>query len=361
VEQVNELTGATVPHRDAVVEELRAQVTEFAPLRWSRSPYLQSAMATVRPWRLRSPGYRELPMIVDAGRDLSPLKAEDVRLLGYYSPQLAANGSAERPKGFVISLHGWEGCSHSTYNVILVDALTRAGYEVFRLNLRDHGPHLHINPFELNRGMFMGTLIEEAHLAVQRVAEMAAGLPVYLIGPSMGGNFVLRMAVRHNQAPIPNLHQVIAISPAVNPCTSIARIDSSQINRIYFRRRWVKSLLAKAEAYPELYDVEELVRIPLIKGMTDRLIRDYTEMSGADEYLQRYAVDPDSTHDLSVPVTILAAEDDGVIPIQDIRALAPHLLLKRHITPYGGHVGFVSGFPLQHRLPELVLGFMRPS
>ena len=71
-------------------------------------------------------------MILDAG--------EGIRLLGFHSPQ-----PDKRAKGLVILLHGWEGSSDSTYILRAGRCLYRHGYDVFRLNYRDHGESHHLN------------------------------------------------------------------------------------------------------------------------------------------------------------------------------------------------------------------------
>ena len=48
-----------------------------------------------------------------------------------------------------ILLHGWEGSSRSAYIISLAGKLAANGYDVLRLNFRDHG-----NTHHVNRGLF---------------------------------------------------------------------------------------------------------------------------------------------------------------------------------------------------------------
>jgi predicted alpha/beta-fold hydrolase len=287
---------------------------------------------------------------VDAGPDATGYDA-NVRLVGYYNRHWAEGKS----RGLVVSLHGWEGCSHSVHNLMLGARLLEAGYDLFRLNLRDHGPRRHIDPYALNRGIFLGTLIEESHRAVQNVAVWADDLPVFLVGPSMGGNFALRMAMRHASQPIANLKRVVAISPAINPARATDRIDAQVEFRRYFRTRWLKSVLTKQRLFPELYDLDPLIKIPSVRAMTQWLVQRYTEFGDADDYFARYAVLGDALVGLDVPTTIITAADDPVIAVKDFLNLTPTRLLDLKIERYGGHVGFVDVWPLRHLLPEMVL------
>jgi hypothetical protein len=127
-----------------------------------------------------------------AAREVILTTGENTRLLGQYSPQ-----PSEESLGLVILLHGWEGSTDSTYIQCTGNALYRRGYDIFRLNFRDHGDSHH-----LNEGLFYAVLLEEVFQAVSQVCRKANGKPVFLVGFSLGGNFSLRIARRTQQAPI---------------------------------------------------------------------------------------------------------------------------------------------------------------
>jgi predicted alpha/beta-fold hydrolase len=207
----------------------------------------------------------------------------------------------------------------------------------------------------LNRGLFLGTLLDETVTAVQRVAELAGDTPVYLVGPSMGGNFALRVAAAHTARPIPQLRKVVAISPAINPGRSTDLIDRQTVFHTYFRRRWLRSLLIKQQLFPDLYQFGPICAIASVRAMTEWLVTRYTEFASADAYFAAYAVLNGALAGLRVPTTIITAADDGVIPVADFYGLAPSPHLQIQIHPAGGHVGFLDLAPLRHCLPEMVL------
>ncbi len=226
---------------------------------------------------------------------------------------------------------------------------------MLRLNLRDHGPGKHVNPYALNRGLFLATLIEEATTAVQRAAELAGNLPVYLIGASMGGNFVLRMALRNQQYPIANLKKVIAFNPVINPSRSMDALDNHLGYRRYFRREWLSSLQAKAQLFPELYNFADLVHISSLRKLTEWLLQRYPAFPNAESYFNGYAIQPNAFDHLTVPAAIITAADDPVVPVRDFYELASNPFLQVDIHPTGGHVGYVNLFPFHHHLPQMAL------
>ena len=147
-----------------------------------------------------------------------------VNLLGYHSVQ--NDGQA---KGLAILLHGWEGSADSTYLLRCGRSLYANGYDIFRLNFRDHGDSHH-----LNKGIFYAVLLEEVYQAVMQAAGFSSGRPVFLIGFSLGANFVLRILKKCVSVPITNLCHAVSISPVLNPQKSTTKIDRIAFIRKYF-------------------------------------------------------------------------------------------------------------------------------
>ncbi|HSO20071.1 MAG TPA: alpha/beta fold hydrolase, partial [Desulfosarcina sp.] len=170
--------------------------------------------------------------MLDAAREVVLTTAEGVRLLGYESRHVPPSS-----RGLAILLHGWEGSSSSTYIRTTGRFLFREGYDVFRLNFRDHGPSHH-----LNRGLFYAVLLDEVVDAVRQIAAKEHGGPVFLAGFSLGGNFALRIARQCTAAPIPGLRHIVAISPVLDPEKATDRIDGSRWILRYFLKKWRRSL-----------------------------------------------------------------------------------------------------------------------
>ena len=185
----------------------------FRPAPCLRNGHLQTILASssFRTWGKN-------PMC-DAAREMIMTTSGGVRLLGYYSPQ-----KSKKSKGLVVLLHGWEGSVASTYILCTGKALYGRGYDIFRLNFRDHGDSHH-----LNQGIFYAVLLEEVFQAVRRLCRNAEQKPVFLMGFSLGGNFALRMARNMIQTPIENLCHDDPIIPVedfyqleLNHCTNLA-------------------------------------------------------------------------------------------------------------------------------------------
>lgn len=323
----------------------------FAPRRFVRQGDLQTIIARRRP--LDSLVRRtEQPMLLDAGLDDSGFDpGAHVKLLGYYNPPLRSN----HHRGLVIVIHGWEGSSHSADVQYVSEAALRKGYSVFRLNMRDHGPGLHLDPYALNRGLFSGPALGEVAAAVRQATTLSGGRPVRLVGGSLGGNFVLRLSALQGDEAIPNLVQTVAVCPAVNPDNAATAIDHHPIYRPFFRRMLMRSFLAKQRLFPENYDFTPIHRVHSIRDITDWAVLTYGRWEIAKDYYDDYAVTPAMLAALRQPTTIIASRDDAIIPVSDIESIEPHGNLRVDIQPTGGHMGFVDVFPYRRWLPEAVL------
>ncbi|RME63345.1 MAG: alpha/beta fold hydrolase [Caldilineae bacterium] len=329
---------------ESTVADILPGWTPPAPV---RNGHVQTLLARIPPEDAQAVTSGEQPFLIDAGKDYTGFDPErSVRLLAFYT----AHKTAGPRRGLVMTLHGWEGSSHSNYNLSIGSALVQAGYDVVRLNFRDHGPTHH-----LNKGFFYATLIEEVLTATQRVAWMAGDDPFYLVGASMGGNFALRLAVEHQRSPIHNLRHVLAINPAIDPDRTCTLLDEHTLYRIYFRRRWLQSLRKKQALFPELFDFRGIERLMTIREMSDWLVKKYGPFRDVDEYLASYAVPMEPFKRLTTRVTVLTAANDPIIDVNDFRHFPQHPLLNVHILATGGHVGYVDVFPLRHLLPELTL------
>lgn len=298
---------------------------------WLRNGHLQTILASSK---IRAFGANPMRL---AARQKIIVTSGGIKLLGYYSKQ-----HNHQAKGLAILLSGWEGSADSTYILRIGNMLYQNGYDVFRLNYRDHGPSHH-----LNSGIFYAVLLQEVYQAASQAAAWAINRPVFLIGFSLGGNFVLRILKQYAHAPIANLCHAVSISPVLNPQKSTENIDRIAFIKKYFLAKWRRSLLKKQSLFPDLYDFSEVTRLKTIQAVTDFLLAKYSDFQSALEYFNAYAFMGSAAEGVNTPTTIVTAADDPIIPVNDFYELAPNEHLHIVIHPHGGHNGFITGFRLQ--------------
>ena len=312
---------------------------EFQPPLLLRNAHVQTVLASSK---LRTLGANTMR---DVARKKIIETAEGIRLLGYYSVQ-----DDGRAKGLAILLHGWEGSTDSTYLLRCGKSLYASGYDIFRLNFRDHGDSHHFN-----KGIFYAVLIEEVFQAVDQAAGFSNGRPVFLIGFSLGGNFVLRILKNCVNVPIKNLYQAVSISPVLNPQKSTEKVDRIPYIRKYFLAKWRRSLKKKQGLFPDIYDFSYVMGVKTIQGLTDVLLEKYSDFPTAQAYFDAYAVRGPAIAEVHTPTTIVTAEDDPIIPIKDFYDLKLNEYIRLIIHPHGGHNGFIAGFNLQSWYENMII------
>jgi len=301
--------------------------SRFIPPRCLRGAYTQTVLSSSKVRVVGSNPMKEVAreMIFDAGGG--------IRLQGFMSSQ-----QSRTPAGLVILLHGWEGSADSTYILHSGRYLYDLGYDVFRLNYRDHGRTHH-----LNEGVFYAVLLDEVFNSVKAASGLSAVPMVFLLGFSLGGNFALRIARKCLHHPIENLCHIVAVSPAIDPGKATDAIDASPFLRWYFLRKWRRSLRIKQKLYPHLYDFQDIMAHDTVRGWTDSLLKKYSAYTDTQEYFNGYALTGESIKYLNIPTTIIASRDDPAIPSDDFRnlVLGPSTRLIMH--DFGGHNGFLEG------------------
>ena len=247
-----------------------------------------------------------------------------------------ARAGIARAGRVAILVHGWEGNSEAIYILSLGQQLFAAGFDVVRLNLRDHGDTHH-----LNRELFHSCRLPEVLGAIRRLQEIFAGRPLHLIGFSLGGNFMLRVAAR-SDAQL-EIARVIAVSPVLDPAATLAALENGfRPYHSYFVKKWLASLFKKQAAWPGEYDFTDFARTPQLRLLTQELVGRYTEFASLDEYLNGYSITGRELARLAVPSSIIIALDDPIIPIEGLKRLAPTPALEVIVTRHGGHCGFLE-------------------
>ena len=307
----------------------------FRPAWWLRSRHVQSMLASSALRRaLRS--RRAHPLRRDAETVTLDCGA-GVRLTGRYTAQSRLPAA----RGLAVLFHGWEGSVRSTYVLQNGARLLREGWDVFRLNFRDHGGSQALNP-----GIFHSCRIQEVVGALQSLQQRYAARPLALIGFSLGGNFALRVALAAPAAGL-QLARAIAVCPVLDPHAGLFQLEHApRMYHDYFMWKWRRSLKAKQRAFPatELFTPSELAGN--LRSLTAALVLRHTDFGSLDDYLDGYSVAGARLAKLAVPVSILASLDDPVCPASDLAGLVLPACAELTVTRRGGHCGFIRDWRL---------------
>jgi uncharacterized protein len=166
---------------------------------------------------------------------------------------------------------------------------------------------------------------------------------VALIGYSMGGNLVLKLAGEWGSgAP---LCAVATVCPAIDLAAGSDALHKPA-NRGYewhFLRGLMRRFRRKAALFPHIYATEGVGPIRSLRQFDDRIVARYCGFRDADDYYYR-AASARVVHRIEVPTLVIRAEDDPfvrLLPETRTALLAnPNVLLVE--TRHGGHCAYLS-------------------
>lgn len=246
----------------------------------------------------------------------------------------------------VVLIHGWLGSDESSYMLSTGGSLWREGFSTARINLRDHGDTSH-----LNEALYHSGRTDEVVSLIENLRSRHGSTGCAVVGFSLGGNFALRVA---RSIVIPAL----GICPAIDPADTLRQIDDgpgSTVYRSYFLRKWQRALVAKATAFPHLFDFSRAYTLRSVSALTDYFVRYHTEFRDTRSYFDAYDL-TDKALD-GVKATILIAADDPIIPRATFGKLPSSLTIVE--TPTGGHNAFLKNRALASWSDEFVSAWSR--
>jgi uncharacterized protein len=354
------------------------QLDEFFPRRFLRNAHLQTLMGNFKPRQYVLPEPEEHLVEVDPGNDppaerkpfgwaaeLAQAEA-DVRDRGASHVLCHCHWQANPSQSLTLLLvHGLEGSSRSQYMLGNSARAWAAGCNIVRMNMRNCGGTEHLSPTLYHSGLSADVA------AVMRTLGAAKGLNAFaLVGYSMGGNLVLKLAGELGADRPHYLKAVVGISPAMDLAVSADALHNIS-NRVYewkfllgLRRRFRR----KAALFPQIYSTAGLERIATLRQFDDRITARYSGFSGADDYYDR-ASSSRFAAQIAVPALILHALDDPFIRMLPSTRAA--LLANRQVelieTRHGGHCAFLApaagydGYWAEKMLLNFLLSVTKPD
>jgi len=275
---------------------------------------------------------------------------DGIRLEGFHSAQPESVTESTNYRGLAVLLHGWEGSVNSNYILSNAARLYASGFDVFRLNFRDHGDTHHLNP-----GIFHSCRLEEVVNALAELQHRTGDAPWCLAGYSLGGNFALRVALNAGRAGL-SINQVVSVCPVIDPAKAMVAMEEGiRFYERYFERKWSRSLRIKKESFPELYGEDDWHEIRGLRARTHYLATRYAGFDDAMTYFDGYSIAHNRLAPLKVPATVLTSADDPVVPVSDFEQLPVIPQLDVQVTAYGGHCGFLKNWKMESLAEDVIL------
>jgi uncharacterized protein len=239
----------------------------------------------------------------------------------------------------VVLVHGLEGSSNSQYVVGNSGRAFAAGCNVVRMNMRNCGGTDHLSPTLYHSG-----LSGDVHAVVEYVVKQHSLQSIALVGYSMGGNLVLKLAGEAGDS-IPQIKAVVGVSPAMDLAASAAALHNPR-NRVYewkFLRGLVNRFRHKVQLFPRIYSTDRLAGVRSLWDFDDRVTAFYSGFKSATDYYYR-AASTRVADKISIPTLVIHSTDDPFIRMlpetREILRGNPHIRFIE--TQHGGHCAFLA-------------------
>lgn len=324
---------------DAVVvaREAPFAAKAFVPRRFLSNGHLQTIAGNFLPRANHLPA--AIPELVEVSPATESQIATQILCLCHWQ---SAETRAHRPTAIIV--HGLEGSADSQYVVGNANKLWRAGANVVRMNMRNCGGD-NYEMARLSPTLYHSGLSGDVDAVMRYFLERERLESIALIGYSMGGNLVLKLAGDLGTDAPRQLHSVVGVSPAIDLDLSATALHRPE-NRLY-ERRFLRNLLKrfrqKVRLFPRAFDPNRATGIRSLREFDDRITALYSGFGSAADYYYRAAA-ARVVDRIAVPALILHAMDDPFVH------LAPETVAKLEANPnvtfleteHGGHCAFLA-------------------
>jgi uncharacterized protein len=251
------------------------------------------------------------------------------------------------PRGHIVMVHGLEGSGAAGYMRSLSHTALAAGYAAHRFHMRTCGGTEH-----LCQTLYHAGLTSDLRAVLEQFA--AAGrAPLWLVGFSLGGNVVLKLAGELGDAARPLLRGVCAVSTPLDLAACTRRMAHLE-NRLY-ERRFVRRMRARLCATGR-FTLEDFRGLSTVRAIDEHITARSFGFRDADDYYGSQSA-IGFLPGIRVPTLLIQAKDDTFIPsaLFETDAVRRHPYIDLILTEHGGHLGFLSRRPPRFWVDQAVI------
>jgi predicted alpha/beta-fold hydrolase len=250
----------------------------------------------------------------------------------------------------IVMIHGLEGSSQAGYMLGLSAAAVRAGYAAHRMNLRTCG-----GTENLCRTLYHGGLTSDL-LAVLRQLKAQGRGPFYVVGFSLGGNIVLKLAGELGESAAGWIGGVCAVSTPLDlaACVQHMGMPRNWIYQYRFVRRMRQRMCATGR-----FSRRDFAGLRSIFDVDDKITAPAFGFGGAPNYYRTQSA-IGYLAGIRVPTLLIQAKDDTFIPFEIFErdAVRANPCIRLMISQHGGHLGFLGRAPHRFWLDEAIMDWI---
>ncbi len=218
----------------------------------------------------------------------------------------------------------------------MAHAALNAGYAVYRTNIRGCG-----GTIDWCRTLYHAGLTTDLHSILRQIAG-----PKFLVGFSLGGNQVLKLAAELGQGSGTDLLGVCAVSAPLDLAACSRQLEAPS-NFIY-ERRFVRSMKEKMRErerlMPDVFQFNGVLDgIRTVWDLDDKITAQFFGFGSAENYYRTQSAIA-CLDKIAIPTLLIAAKDDPLVPFQIYghESIASNPNIRLVATDHGGHVSFLA-------------------
>lgn len=233
----------------------------------------------------------------------------------------------------------------------LSQTLLTAGYGAHRFHMRTCG-----GTARLCKTLYHAGLTSDLLAVLRQIAAKGWG-PIHLVGFSLGGNVVLKLAGELGQQARGFISSVCTTSTPIDLSASVKRLG--KLDNRYYERRFLRRMCERL-LQTGRYTRADFRGVNSIFTIDDKITAPSFGFHGAEHY---YATQSSNQflEQIAVPCLIIQAQDDTFVPFEIYHHPAfernPHLRLIS--TRHGGHLGFISRRRPRFWIDGVILEFIQ--
>jgi predicted alpha/beta-fold hydrolase len=240
---------------------------------------------------------------------------------------------AAAARGEIVMVHGLEGSGEAGYIRSLAAAALDAGFAAHRFHMRTCGGTERLCETLYHAGL-TGDL-----LAFLR--QLAA--PAFLVGFSLGGNVVLKLAGELGGCAGGIVAGVCAVSTPIDLAVCVRRL-AKRDNRVY-EARFLRRMRARLCATGR-YSAADFAGLRSVFDLDDRITAPSFGFGNAANYYRTQSA-IGYLEAIRVPTLLIQAKDDTFVPFEifESSAVRANPRVELLATEHGGHLGFLGRRP----------------
>lgn len=238
---------------------------------------------------------------------------------------------AGAPIGEIVLVHGLEGGGDAGYMRSMAWHALEAGFVAHRFHMRTCG-----GTEKLTGTLYHGGLTSDLRSFLE---QLRTELPLFLMGFSLGGNVVLKLAGELGETSL--IRGVCAVSVPIDLGACSRRI--AERDNAFYQRRFVTRMKQRLISTGR-YEKKHFAGIRSIYEIDDRITAPSFGFRDAEHY---YATQSSRSFlsAIRVPALLIQAKDDTFIPFsifEEEPAIASNPWIRLVATEHGGHLGFLA-------------------